>query len=100
MCDCSCSRASSFSICLLVSLMFEHTVFMACRALWTAGWSGCLPGVLLASSWSRGGAGKRHQAVCPGAGTPHSLVHSLIHLISVSSPKRLLEGRQQSRVCR
>lgn len=43
-------RASSFSICRLVSLMLEQTVFMACRALWTAGWSGCLPGVLLASS--------------------------------------------------
>lgn len=52
--DCSCSRASSFSICRLVSLILEHTVFMACKALCTAGWSGCFPGVLLASSWGRG----------------------------------------------
>ncbi|TNN74573.1 hypothetical protein EYF80_015120 [Liparis tanakae] len=37
MCDCSCSRASSFSICLLVSLMLEQTAFMACRASSTAG---------------------------------------------------------------
>lgn len=35
--DCSCSRASSFSICLLVSLMLEQTAFMACRASSTAG---------------------------------------------------------------
>ena len=47
MCDCSCSRTSSFSICCLVSLMLEQMVFMACRALWTTGWLGCSPGVLL-----------------------------------------------------
>ena len=45
--DCYCSRASRFSICCLVSLRLEQMVFMACRALWTTGWSGCSPGVLL-----------------------------------------------------
>ena len=27
--------------------MLEQMVFMACRVLWTTGWLGCSPGVLL-----------------------------------------------------